>query len=60
MVEAPASTPAKVLLLGKLATPVTLKTRLAPMLNCAADNVPPTVPLPEMLKFVLDCGLFVF
>ena len=52
----PALGPAKKLLVPKL-----LSMRAPPRLNCVpALSAPPTVPLPEMLKFVLDCGLFVF
>src|SRR5205807_7514965 len=49
----PAPTPTKVLL---LLLPLTLNTRLPPRLNCVAalttfpEKLPPTVPLPEMLK----------
>ena len=56
--DCPAFTPAKVLFL-----PVTLNTRLPPMLYCVAaltafaESVPPVVPLPLMLKFVPDPGV---
>src|SRR5438477_2039476 len=47
----PVPMPTNVLPPGVLESPVTANTRLLPMLNCAAESVPPTVPLPEMLKF---------
>ena len=59
VVEAPAPTPANVLLFTSVPAPLMVKTRFPPMLNCVTAlttlpvNVPPAVPFPEMLKFAL-------
>ena len=70
MTDAPASTPANVLLFTTGPTPfavtlppVAVKMREPPMLYCVAElttlpvSVPPAVPSPLMLKFAFDCAV---
>src|SRR5438067_13591479 len=65
VVDAPAPTPTNVLELTKT-PPVTVSNRLPLMLYCVVaftilpDRVPPTMPLPLMLKLEPACGEFVF